>query len=212
MAGNIPEITFGRDDVEVLEKRVGYDGFFKINSYRLRHKLFAGGWCTPIVRELFERGHAAALLAFDPLRDQVVMVEQFRIGAIATRESPWLLELIAGIIEPGEQADEVARREAVEEAGVTIGRMEHAISYMVSPGGTTERIEVFVGEVDASRAQGLHGLAEEGEDIRVHVLDRQDAYALVCSGRIDNAASVIALQWLQLNHDTLKSRWAAGAS
>ncbi|MEW7866553.1 ADP-ribose diphosphatase [Aeromonas diversa] len=203
-----PVVTFGPADVEVLEKRSGYDGFFKINSYRLRHRLFAGGWSEPMVRELFERGHAAALLAYDPRRDQVVMVEQFRIGALTTSQTPWLLELIAGIIEEGEPADEVARREAEEEAGVTIARIEHALSYLVSPGGTSERIEVFVGEVDASSAQGLHGLAEEGEDIRVHVLDRETAYALVESGRIDNAASVIALQWLQLHHEQLKARWA----
>lgn len=208
MKGEVTEVAFNRDDVEVLEKRVGYDGFFKVNSYRLRHRLFAGGWCAPIVRELFERGHAAALLAFDPVRDQVVMVEQFRIGALETSASPWLLELIAGIIEEGEPAAEVARREALEEAGVTLGRIEHALSYLVSPGGTTERIEIFVGEVDASLASGLHGLAHEGEDIRVHVLAREAAYALVQSGRIDNAASIIALQWLQLNHVSLRARWA----
>lgn len=211
MVDKRPVATFGPTDVEVLEKRSGYDGFFKINSYRLRHRLFAGGWSEPMVRELFERGHAAALLAYDPHRDQVVMVEQFRIGALTTSQTPWLLELIAGIIEPGEPADEVARREAEEEAGVTIGRIEHALSYLVSPGGTSERIEVFVGEVDAGSAQGLHGLVEEGEDIRVHVLGRESAYALVESGGIDNAASVIALQWLQLHHVQLKARWA-GAS
>lgn len=211
MTGEIPEVTFDVKDVEVLEKRVGYDGFFKVNSYRLRHRLFAGGWCEPIVRELFERGHAVALLAYDPRRDQVVMIEQFRIGALETAASPWLLELIAGIIEPGESPDEVARRESEEEAGVTLGRIEHAMSYLVSPGGTTERIEIFIGEVDASQANGLHGLPEEGEDIRVHVIDRQNAYALVQSGRIDNAASIIALQWLQLHHDALRSRWLGEA-
>lgn len=211
MTGEIPEVTFDVKDVEVLEKRVGYDGFFKVNSYRLRHRLFAGGWCEPIVRELFERGHAVALLAYDPRRDQVVMIEQFRIGALETASSPWLLELIAGIIEPGEAPDEVARRESEEEAGVTLGRIEHAMSYLVSPGGTTERIEIFIGEVDASQANGLHGLPEEGEDIRVHVIDRQNAYALVQSGRIDNAASIIALQWLQLHHDALRSRWLGEA-
>ncbi|QFI55635.1 ADP-ribose diphosphatase [Aeromonas simiae] len=211
MTGEIPEVTFDAKDVEVLEKRVGYDGFFKVNSYRLRHRLFAGGWCEPIVRELFERGHAVALLAYDPRRDQVVMIEQFRIGALETASSPWLLELIAGIIEPGEAPDEVARRESEEEAGVTLGRIEHAMSYLVSPGGTTERIEIFIGEVDASQANGLHGLPEEGEDIRVHVIDRQNAYALVQSGRIDNAASIIALQWLQLHHDEVRSRWLGEA-
>ncbi|MGL5947966.1 MAG: ADP-ribose diphosphatase [Aeromonas sp.] len=198
---------FGGDDVRLLEKEVGYSGFFKLNRYRLQHKLFAGGWSAPIVRELMERGHAAALLAYDPKRDEVVLVEQFRIGAMATCQSPWLIELIAGIMEPDESAETVVRREAVEEAGIEIKRCEHALSYMVSPGGSTERIEVFIGEVDASTAHGLHGLVDEGEDIRVCVVSRAHAMAWLKEGRIDNAASVIALQWLALNLDELRQRW-----
>ncbi|MGL5031747.1 MAG: ADP-ribose diphosphatase [Aeromonas sp.] len=200
---------YAMKDVKILDKSVGYNGFFKVNVYRLQHRLFAGGWNAPIVRELFERGHAAALLPYDPVRDQIVLVEQFRIGAMETCPTPWLLELVAGIIDAGETAEVVVRREAVEEAGIDVGRCEHAISYLVSPGGSTERIEVYVGEVDASKAEGLHGLAEEGEDIRVHVVSREQAYAWVKEGRIDNAASIIALQWLALNHGELRVRWLA---
>ncbi|HHQ4762786.1 TPA: ADP-ribose diphosphatase [Aeromonas veronii] len=200
---------YAADDVKIIEKSAGYNGFFKVNVYRLQHRLFAGGWNQPIVRELFERGHAAALLPYDPVRDQIVLVEQFRIGAMETCSTPWLLELVAGIIDPGEVAEEVVRREAVEEAGIEVARCEHAISYLVSPGGSTERIEVFVGEVDASKAEGLHGLSDEGEDIRVHVVSREQAYAWLKEGRIDNAASVIALQWLALNHGELRARWLA---
>ena len=200
---------YAADDVKIIEKSAGYNGFFKVNVYRLQHRLFAGGWNQPIVRELFERGHAAALLPYDPVRDEIVLVEQFRIGAMETCPTPWLLELVAGIIDPGEVAEEVVRREAVEEAGIEVARCEHAISYLVSPGGSTERIEVYVGEVDASKASGLHGLADEGEDIRVHVVSREQAYAWLKEGRIDNAASVIALQWLALNHGDLRARWLA---
>ncbi|MGY3862826.1 ADP-ribose diphosphatase [Aeromonas lacus] len=200
---------YAADDVKIIEKSAGYNGFFKVNVYRLQHRLFAGGWNQPIVRELFERGHAAALLPYDPVRDQIVLVEQFRIGAMETCSTPWLLELVAGIIDPGEIAEEVVRREAVEEAGIEVARCEHAISYLVSPGGSTERIEVYVGEVDACKASGLHGLADEGEDIRVHVVSREQAYAWLKEGRIDNAASVIALQWLALNHGELRARWLA---
>jgi ADP-ribose pyrophosphatase len=200
---------YGADDVKIIEKSSGYNGFFKVNLYRLQHRLFAGGWNEPIVRELFERGHAAALLPYDPVRDEIVLVEQFRIGGMATSPTPWLLELVAGIIEEGEAAEAVVRREAVEEAGITVARCEHALSYLVSPGGSTERIEVYVGEVDATTAHGLHGLAEEGEDIRVHVVSRAQAYAWLQEGRIDNAASVIALQWLALNHGELRARWLA---
>ncbi|GAA4503319.1 ADP-ribose diphosphatase [Pseudaeromonas paramecii] len=199
---------FGRDDVEVTECTPCFKGFFRVNRYQLRHRLFAGGWSQVLSRELFERGHAAALLPYDPVRDQVVLLEQFRIGALETSPTPWLLELVAGIIEPGEAPGEVVQREAMEEAGLTLGKVEKALSYLVSPGGTTERIDVYVGQVDASLAAGLHGLAEEGEDIRLHVVSRQQAYRWVEEGRIDNAASVIALQWLQLHHESLLQRWA----
>ncbi len=158
-------------------------------------------------REIFERGHAAVLLPFDPVRDEVVLVEQIRIAAYDTSESPWLLELVAGMIEEGETVEEVARREAVEEAGLMVGRAKTFMSYLASPGGTSERLSLLVGEVDATTARGIHGLADENEDIRVHVVSREQAYRWVEEGKIDNAASVIALQWLQLHHQDLRHEW-----
>ena len=202
---------FGNDDVEVLAVETGYKGFFRINRYRLRHKLFAGGWSASLTRELFERGHAAAMLPYDPVRDQIVLLEQFRVGALGSDNSPWLLEMVAGMIEPGESASEVIVREAEEEAGLVVGRSRFALSYLVSPGGTSERIHVYVGEVDSRKATGLHGLAEEGEDIRLHVVSREQAYRWVEEGRIDNAATVIALQWLQLHLAEIRSQWSVTA-
>ncbi len=195
----------------VLAVETGYKGFFRINRYRLRHKLFAGGWSANLTRELFERGHAAAMLPYDPVRDQIVLLEQFRVGALGSDNSPWLLEMVAGMIEPGESASEVIVREAEEEAGLVVGRSRFALSYLVSPGGTSERIHVYVGEVDSSKATGLHGLAEEGEDIRLHVVSREQAYRWVEEGRIDNAATVIALQWLQLHLAEIRSQWSVTA-
>ncbi len=158
-------------------------------------------------REIFERGHAAVLLPFDPVRDEVVLIEQIRIAAFDTSESPWLLEMVAGMIEEGETEEDVVRREAVEEAGLTVGRAKKVLSYLASPGGTSERSAVFVGEVDATQAEGVHGLVDENEDIRVHVVSREQAYQWVEEGKIDNAASVIALQWLQLHHESLRNEW-----
>ena len=203
------EPYFTAADVEILRQENCHQGFFRMNRYTLRHKLFAGGWSAPLTRELFERGHAAAMLPYDPQRDEVVLLEQFRIGAVDGERSPWLLEMVAGIIEPGESTASVIHREAEEEAGLTVARSQFALSYLVSPGGTTERIDVFIGEVDSSLASGLHGLADEGEDIRVHVVSREQAYAWVESGRIDNAATVIALQWLQLHLDGVRQAWAS---
>ncbi|HBI10893.1 MAG TPA: ADP-ribose diphosphatase [Franconibacter pulveris] len=200
-------VTFTKNDVEIIARETLYRGFFSLDLYRFRHRLFNGEMSGEIKREIFERGHAAVLLPFDPVRDEVVLIEQIRIAAYDTSETPWLLELVAGMIEPGESVEEVARREAVEEAGLSVGRLKKFMSYLASPGGTSERLSLLVGEVDATTAKGIHGLADENEDIRVHVVSREQAYLWVEEGKIDNAASVIALQWLQLHHEALRQEW-----
>ncbi|EOL9020122.1 ADP-ribose diphosphatase [Cronobacter dublinensis] len=200
-------VTFTKNDVEIIAREKLYRGFFSLDLYRFRHRLFNGEMSAEVRREIFERGHAAVLLPFDPVRDEVVLIEQIRIAAFDTSDTPWLLELVAGMIEPGETVEEVARREAMEEAGLDVGRVKTFMSYLASPGGTSERLSLLVGEVDATTAQGIHGLADENEDIRVHVVSREQAYLWVEEGRIDNAASVIALQWLQLHHHALRNEW-----
>ena len=200
-------VTYGKNDVEIIARETLYSGFFSLDLYRFRHRLFNGEMSGEVRREIFERGHAAVLLPFDPVRDEVVLVEQIRIAAFDTSDSPWLMEMVAGMIEEGESPEEVARREAIEEAGLTVGRVKKMLSYLASPGGTSERSSVYVGEVDAMTAKGIHGLADEHEDIRVHVVSREQAYRWVEEGKIDNAASVIALQWLQLHHQALRNEW-----
>ncbi|MBD2783977.1 ADP-ribose diphosphatase [Xenorhabdus sp. DI] len=199
--------TFTQQDVEILSRKTLYRGFFKMTEYQFRHRLFRGGWSETIKREVFERGHAGVLLPYDPVRDEVVLIEQIRIPAIETSQTPWLLEVVAGMIEEGENAEQVVRREAVEEAGIEVKRCQPALSYLSSPGGTTERMHIFVGEVDATTASGVHGLEGEHEDIRVLVVSREQAYQWVEAGMIDNAASVIAIQWLALHHEKLKQAW-----
>ena len=200
-------VTFAKNDVEIIARETLYSGFFSMELYRFRHRLFNGEMSGEIRREIFERGHAAVLLPFDPVRDEVVLVEQIRIAAYDVSASPWLLEMVAGMIEEGESVEDVARREALEEAGLVVGRTKPVLSYLASPGGTSERLSIMVGEVDATTAEGIHGLADENEDIRVHVVSREQAYQWVEEGKIDNAASVIALQWLQLHYQTLRNEW-----
>ncbi|EGQ8000386.1 ADP-ribose diphosphatase [Vibrio vulnificus] len=198
--------VFTPEDVEVLSKEPLFQGFFKMIKYRFRHKLFAGGWSNVIEREMFERGHAAAMLPYDPIRDEVVLIEQIRVGALE-HQHPWQLEIVAGMIDRDESADDVVRREAQEEAGLEVGQLVSVVSYYPSVGGCSEKLDVFIGEVDASKAHGIHGLDYEDEDIRVHVMTREQAYDLVKRGKIENGASIIALQWLELNHLQLKSQW-----
>ncbi len=195
--------AFGNDDVEVISQRPLYQGFFQLQEYRFRHKLFAGGWSEEVRREVFERGHAVVVLPYDPARDQVVLIEQIRIPALATSSRPWLLELVAGMIDAGETRDDVAVRELFEETGLECSAMTAVSQYLPSPGGCSERLYFYWAKIDASKAQGLHGLCDEHEDIRLHVMSRQQAYTLLKQGQIDNGATVIGLQWLQLNYQEL---------
>jgi len=199
--------TFSQADVEVVEREECFRGFYKLDRLHLRHRLFAGGMGKLINRELFVRHDAVCVLPYDPKRDEVVLIEQFRVGALDKSANPWLLELVAGLIDKDEQPEEVARREAVEEAGLTLGALWPVCAYYPSPGGSDERVHLFVGRCDSVGAGGIHGLEEEGEDIRVHVLPFEDALARVRDGRIDNAASIMALQWLALNRDEVRGLW-----
>ncbi|MGI9488351.1 MAG: NUDIX domain-containing protein [Geminicoccaceae bacterium] len=198
------------NQIRVIQKKLVFDGYFKVIRYRLVHGLFAGGDGPEISREIFERGRAVAVLPYDPQRDEVVLIEQFRPGALGIAAHPWLIETIAGIVEPGEGIKDVARREAKEEAGLELQELEPVISYFASPGGSTETVDLFVARMNASAAGGLFGLAEEGEDIKVHVLSSDQAFSWLSEGRIKVATAIIALQWLLLNRERLRTAWSSG--
>ncbi len=193
-------------EVDIIKHEIVYDGFFRLEKFHLRHSLYAGGWSESMVREILERGHAVAVLPYDPVQDAVVMIEQFRIGALDT-ENAWLLEIIAGMIEQGEEAREVAYREAQEEAGCQIQALEHIYEYHVSPGGSSERIILFCGKVDARGIGGIHGLASEHEDIKVTVMPTDEALNLLHNAQIRSATPIIALQWLAANRKRLRTAW-----
>lgn len=196
-------------NIEIIDKTTCYQGFFRIDRYRLRHRLFNGEWGSAITRELFERGHAAAVLPYDPIRDEVILIEQFRIGALNAPGGPWLTEIIAGIIEENEAPEDVVKRESVEEANCIITDLVPLYDYLVSPGGMTERIALYCGRVDTTHAGGIHGAIDEGEDIKVHVVSRETALSYLQTGRINSASAIIALQWLALNREKLLRQWMA---
>ena len=200
-------MRFTDKDVKTVECRTVYDGYFRIDRYRLRHRLHAGGWSGEMTREVFERGHAVGVLPYDPVRDEVVLLEQFRVGALAAGWAPWLIEIVAGIVEEGETAEDVARREAMEEADCQVAELVHLHDYLVSPGGTSESVTLFAGRVDSAGAGGIHGLDHEHEDIRVFTLPADEALDLLARGSIRNALAVIALQWLALNRNELRKKW-----
>ncbi|WP_417689930.1 NUDIX domain-containing protein [Pseudidiomarina sp.] len=196
---------FNHEDYQIIEKSTVREGFLSIYKYRLKHRLFAGGWSQEFEREVMDRGHAVMVIPYDIARDRLVVLEQFRIGALQQEESPWLLEFVAGMIDkPEESAASVAQRELDEEAGLTAEKMHYALTYLSTPGGCTEKISIYIAEVDSSQAASHGGLATENEDIKVHVLPRVEVMELLEQGKINNAASVIGLQWLQLHWEQIR--------
>lgn len=192
---------------EILNKEIVYKGFFRVEKYRLKHTLFAGGWSTEITRELFRRGNCVAVLLYDPDADKVVLIEQFRAGAILNPDKAWLVEIVAGAIEEGESAEEVAYRESLEEAGCKIQHLMVINKFYTTPGGSSEWITLFCGKVDCAQVGGIHGLDHEDEDILVRAVDFDEAYLMLENGEIDSAIPIIAIQWLALNRQKLKQEW-----
>jgi ADP-ribose diphosphatase len=195
--------------LQILGRDVAYRGFFRVDRYRVRHRLFAGGWSAELTREVFERGRAVGVLLYDPARDLLVLVEQFRLPAHLAGFSAWQLEIVAGLVDhDGESELEVARREAREEANLVLtGEIEPMHRFLTSPGGTTETVALFCARVDAAGAGGIHGLADEHEDIKVVVKSFRETMRLLRLGKIENVFTLAALYWLAENRARLRRAW-----
>jgi ADP-ribose pyrophosphatase len=197
------------DALEIIDHETAYQGFFRVGRYRLRHRRYDGGWSPELSREVFERGRAVGLLLYDPIGDAVVLVEQFRLPAHLAGFTSWQLEIVAGLVDHGAEAEtDVARREALEEAGLAIeGELVPIHRLLTSPGGSTEAVALFCARVDASRAGGVHGLAAEHEDIKVVVKRYAEVARLLRAGGFENATTIIALYWLAAHRASLRKRW-----
>lgn len=192
---------------ELLSKEVGFKGFFRVDVIKVRHTLFEGGWSKPLERELFQRGECVAAVLYDPVKDQLVLIEQFRVGAMEYGETPWLLEIIAGAIEPGETPEQVVIREAREESGCEVLDLIPAHVFFTTPGGSSERIHLFCARVDSEGAGGVHGLQSEDEDIFVHVVSFDEAMKLVANGEIVSGIPLVGLYWLAQHREQLQEQW-----
>lgn len=195
------------EDVEILGFDTPFQGYFRIDRYRLRHRKHEDGWTGEMVREIFERGHAVGVVLYDPVQDSVVLLDQFRIGALAGGKSGWQREVVAGIIEPGEDAQNVARRETLEESGLELRELIPLYHYLATPGGSSETLRLYCGIVDSRGAGGIHGLDAENEDIKVETYGFGQAWDMVEDGRIDNAPTLIGMQWLALNRERLRQQY-----
>jgi len=199
--------TYGHDDYQIIERKRVFQGYFAVDQLTIKHRLFDGSWSNEFQREIFERGNAAAVLLYDPDLQKVVLLEQFRVGALASEKTPWMYEVVAGIIEQGEVAKAVAIREAEEEAGQQITELIEISNYFATPGGSSEKLALYCARVDATDAEGIFGLENENEDIRVFTMGLDEVRKGLDEGLFENATSLIALQWLLLNCERVDALW-----
>ena len=200
------------DDVDILSRTARHEGHLKLYEYRLRHRLFGGGWSPEIRRELVVRQNAVCVLPYDPVRDAVVLIEQFRIAAFAAGLPAWLTEIPAGLVEDGEAPEDVARRELTEEAGVAARELHFICRGLSSSGMLSEVASVYCAIVDAGDAGGIHGLDGENEDIRVSVHAFDAAMGMLADGSFQHCHGIIALQWLAANRDRLRAGPSKGTA
>ena len=201
--------NFDHTDIKIQHTETVFSGFFRVLRYRLTHSLFNGGCSAPITRELFARGDSVGVLLYDAQRDCVTLAQQFRIGCLDNEHGAWVWEVVAGMVKPDEPAEDVAVREVAEETGlhITADCLQPIARYYSSPGGTDERLQLFCALCELPEdLDGIHGLPEEGEDIRVRRFAAPQVFDAMLAGTINNAASIIALQWLQINRDALRQR------
>ena len=192
-------------DVETVSCEKVYKGYFSVDKYVFRFRRFNGEMSAPISREIFERGDAAAVIPYDPVRNEVILIQQFRPGAaVRDKNTCWLNEIVAGIIDKGENPETTVRRECMEEAGIKLGKVMHAFDFYTTPGGSSEKISLFVGEADSSVASGIHGLKTEGEDIRVFKVSFAKAMEMLEQGMFINSIAIAGLQYLALHIDYIK--------
>lgn len=194
-------------DVEVRSVTLGYAKFFAVEDYVLTHKSFAGPQSDPLQRAAFISGDAVVVLPYDPVRDLVLLVEQFRTGPFARGDAnPWSLEAVAGRIDAGERPEDAGRREGEEEAGVAFTDLLAAPNYYPTPGAKSEFLYNFIGLCDlGARPTGGGGLEEEGEDIRSHLIPFSQLMDLIATNEVNNGPLVVLAYWLALNRDKIRA-------
>jgi ADP-ribose pyrophosphatase len=194
--------------IEVLGQEWLSEGFMKLAKYTVRHERFDGGMIGPFTREIVMRTTAVGVLPYDPVTDKILLIEQFRLAAHLAGMPAWQREVIAGLSDKDESPEDLARREAIEEANCKVTDLVEMTRYLVSPGMTNEVLSLYCGRMDSSQSTGVHGLAAEQEDIRSTLFDAREIPALLEHGTTGNGPLIVALYWMQANRERLRKLWA----
>ena len=200
----IKKHQFGSSDYRIKSTETVFKEFFQMTRTVVEHRLFAGGWSQPLTRELFKRGDAVGVLLYDPVNHLIGLVEQFRLGAIDEKNGPWQYEVVAGMMRREEDSQQVAIRELKEETGVEVEKLIPICDYLVSAGGTDEKMYMYCGLLDLAGKGGIFGLDGEGEDIQFHVWPYDEVMQAFSEGLLNSAAVTVSLLWLQLKRSELR--------
>lgn len=193
---------------EVLLRETLFQGYFRVERLHVQHERFDGSQSAVFTREVFHTSErVTGVLLFDPQHDRVVLIEEFRAPVAATPHDPWMMGIVMGMVDANETPEHAARREALEEAGCEVLDLQPIASYFSSPGANSEYVHLFVGRINAPEQGGVFGMTTENEDIRVHVLDAMRAISLLYGNKIQNAQTLVAMQWFAMHHTDLRSRW-----
>jgi len=201
------EFTEIKDDFKIIEKKCLHRGHLTVDEVILKHRLFRGGITKPISREVVQRAAAVGVLPYDPIRDEVVLIRQFRVGAMAAQHDPWLVETVAGLIEENETPEDVAHRESIEEAGCKIGELHHICDFFSSPGMLSEVVHMYCGITDTTNAGGFHRLENEDEDIEAMVVPWSQLCADIDAQKCFDPKIMVAVLWLTPRRLDLRKRF-----
>ena len=194
----VQHATYNKQDVEIQSREMLFRGFIQVEKVSLRNRLFHQTAFIPTIqRELIHRPEAAGVLLYDDVQRKFALIEQFRIGALDDTASPWQLEIIAGVLDSDESPESCVRRECLEESGCEIQELQHVFRFYPSAGACSELFHLFVAHTQLPQHGGIFGVSNEGENIQLHLIDYHELTPLLSSGRLRNAAVIMALQWLQ---------------
>ena len=185
--------------------KILYDGYHQLVEYTYSFSLFNGSMSNSVTRELFKRKPCVGLIPYDPATDKVLLIEQCRLGPLSNNQHPWMYEIIAGMVEDDEDKDSTIIRESREEANCEIKTLLPIYEYYMTPGYCNETIKLYCGIIDSTsvNTNNTYGVEHEGEDIKVHLFTFEEAMTLLDNAKINNASTIVALQWLKINRHQL---------
>ncbi|MBK0064716.1 MULTISPECIES: NUDIX domain-containing protein [unclassified Acinetobacter] len=193
----VEHATFSHNDVEIHSREYVFRGFMQVEKVSLRHRMFnQNNYIPEIQRELIQRKTAAGVLLYNDAQQRFALIEQFRVGAMDDPDSPWQLEIIAGVLDGDESPETCIRRESLEESGCQIDELEHLFSFYPSAGACSEVFHLYAAQADLPKHGGVHGVADEGENIQLHIFNYSQLELLFKNRRLKNAPVIMALQWL----------------